>query len=177
MKNVIAAVLILALSACGWHLRGSTAGGDKLAMTNALELVIESKDNHTPLTDALRQSLKAFNITEVNKPSASSLTLSLEAEVMDKRTAGVGSDALTSAYEIILTVDYAVSNQAGVITPLNTRARVSRSYDYNVNNANSAAREEELVLREMRRELAQTILRRTKTLSVKTPSSKTTTTN
>lgn len=167
MKKIIACVLILALSACGWHLRGSTASGDKLAMNKPLNLVINSEDNHTPLTDALRQSLKAFNITEVNSPDKGSLTLSLQAEVMDKRTAGVGSDALTSAYEIILTVDYAVSNQAGVITPLNTRARVSRSYDYNVNNANSAAREEELVLREMRRELAQTILRRTKTLSTK----------
>nr|WP_324256877.1 LPS assembly lipoprotein LptE [Cellvibrio fontiphilus] len=173
MQKIIASLLILTLSACGWHLRGSTTNGDKLAMTTPLNLVITSEDNHTPLTDALRQSLQPFNITEINSPTADSLTLSLQAEIMDKRTAGVGSNALTSAYEIILTVDYAVSNQAGVITPLNTRARVSRSYDYNVNNANSAAREEELVLREMRRELAQTILRRTKTLSAKpSPSTK-----
>lgn len=87
---------------------------------------------------------------------------------MDKRTAGVGSDALTSAYEIILSMDYVVSNTEGVITPLNTRARISRTYNYDVNNANSAAQEEKLVLQEMRSELAQTILRRTKTLSVKT---------
>ena len=168
MKKIIVSLLILTLSACGWHLRGSTAGGDKLAMTKPLDLVITAEDNHTPLMDAVRQSLNSFNINETKTTTANSLTLSLQEEVMDKRTAGVGSDALTSAYEIILTIDYAVSNHEGVITPLNTRARISRTYNYDVNNANSATQEEELVLLEMRRELAQTILRRTKTLSAKT---------
>ena len=168
MKKIIVSLLVLTLTACGWHLRGSTAGGDKLAMTTPLDLVIDAEDNHSPLMDALRQSLNSFNINEVKSTTANSLTLTLGAEIMDKRTAGVGSDALTSAYEIILSMDYVVSNTEGVITPLNTRARISRTYNYDVNNANSATQEEKLVLQEMRSELAQTILRRTKTLSVKT---------
>ncbi len=94
----------------------------------------------------------------------------LDRELLDKRTAGVGSDALTSAYEIILRVEYSISNANGIITPLDTSARTSRTYNYNVNNANSAAQEEELVLREMRRELANTILRRVKNLSAKATS-------
>jgi LPS-assembly lipoprotein len=167
MKKIIASLLVLTLSACGWHLRGSATGEDKLAMTTPLDLVIVTKDDHSPLINALRQSLRGYKITELGTANATSLTLNLSREVLDKRTAGVGSDALTSAYEIILRVDYSISNASGVITPLDTSARTSRTYNYNVNNANGAAQEEELVLREMRRELANTILRRVKNLSAK----------
>lgn len=167
MKQIIASLLILSLSACGWHLRGSAASGDKLAMTAPLELVISSTDDHSPLMNSMRQLFPAYKINELTSPTSTSLTLNMEREVMDKRTAGVGSDALTSAYEIILSVDYRVSNAQGILTPRNTSARISRTYNYNVNNANGAAQEEELVLREMRRELASSILRRVKNISAK----------
>ncbi|WP_062064500.1 LPS-assembly lipoprotein LptE [Cellvibrio sp. OA-2007] len=169
MKKIIVSLLVLSLSACGWHLRGSATGEDKLAMTSPLDLVIATKDDHSPLINALRQSLPGYKINELTSATANTLTLNLSREVLDKRTAGVGSDALTSAYEIILRVDYSVSNAQGVITPRDTNARISRTYNYNVNNANGAAQEEELVLREMRRELANSILRRVKNLSVKAP--------
>lgn len=165
MQKIIASLLIIALSACGWHLRGSTAGGDKLAMNQPLLLTIDAKDDYTPFLDALRQSLSVFNITENTQGDNTALTLTLGEELMDKRTAGVGSDALTSAYEITLTLDYALRNAEGEITPPDTRARLSRTYNYDVNAANSAVQEEELVLQEMRRELAQSILRRTKILA------------
>ncbi len=168
MKKIIVSLLVLTLSACGWHLRGSATGEDKLAMTTPLDLVVVTKDDHSPLINALRQSFPGYKINELTTATANSLTLNLNREILDKRTAGVGSDALTSAYEIILRVDYSISNARGVITPPDTSARISRTYNYNVNNANSAAQEEELVLREMRRELAQTILRRAKNLSAKT---------
>ena len=175
MKKIIASLLILSLSACGWHLRGSASGSDKLAMTQPLNLIIESSDNHSQLVNALRQALPGYKITEVEKGSANTLTLDIDREQLDKRTAGVGSDALTSAYEIILRVPFTLSNNNGVITPKDTNANVTRTYNYNVNNANSAAQEEELVLREMRRELAQTILRRVKSIAAKqsTPTSST----
>lgn len=167
MKKIIVSLLVLTLSACGWHLRGSAAGENKLAMTTPLDLVIITKDDHSPLVNALRQLLPSYKINELDVVTTSALTLDLSREVLDKRTAGVGSDALTSAYEIILRVDYSISNTNGVITPIDTSARTTRTYNYNVNNANSAAQEEELVLREMRRELANIILRRLKNLSAK----------
>ena len=167
MKKIMVSLLVLTLSACGWHLRGSATGDDKLAMTTPLDVVIVTKDDHSPLINALRQSFRGYKINELTTANANSLTLNLDREILDKRTAGVGSDALTSAYEIILRVDYTISNASGVISPRDTSARISRTYNYNVNNANSAAQEEELVLREMRRELAQTILRRVKNLGAK----------
>lgn len=173
MKKIIAGLIILSLSACGWHLRGSASGSDKLAMTQPLNLIISSSDNHSQLVNTIRQALPSYKITEVTTNATQSLTLDIGREKLDKRTAGVGSDALTSAYEIILQVPYSLSGAAGEITPKDTVATMTRSYNYNVNNANSATQEEELVLREMRRELAQTILRRVKNLAARQPSSTT----
>ena len=171
MKKIIASLLILSLSACGWHLRGSASGSDKLAMTQPLDLVIESEDNHSQLVNALRQALPGYKITEVTQPAAA-LVLDVGSEKLDKRTAGVGSDALTSAYEIILRVPFSLSNAAGEITPEDTSVNITRTYNYNVNNANSATQEEELVVREMRREAVQTILRRVKNLAAKQTANK-----
>jgi LPS-assembly lipoprotein len=166
MKKIIASLLVLSLSACGWHLRGSMAGEDKLAMTAPLDLVINAKDDHSPLVNSLRESLPGYKINELTAANANSLTLNLGSEMLDRRTAGVGSDALTSAYELTLRVEYSINNASGgIITPRDTNARISRTYNYNVNNANGAAQEEELVLQEMRRELAQSVLRRLKKLS------------
>jgi LPS-assembly lipoprotein len=166
MKKIIVSLLVLSLSACGWHLRGSMTGEDKLAMTAPLDLVINAKDNHSPLVNSLRESLPGYKINELTTANANSLTLNLGSELLDRRTAGVGSDALTSAYELTLRVDYSIDNASGsTITPRDTNARISRTYNYNVNNANGAAQEEELVLQEMRRELAQSVLRRLKKLS------------
>lgn len=167
MKSIIASVLVITLSACGWHLRGSTSGDDKLAMTAPMDLVIVASDDHSPLVNSLRESLRSYKINEVTTATGTTLTLNLGVEKLDRRTAGVGSDALTSAYEMIMTLDYSVSNAEGVITPLDTSARTSRTYNYNVNNANSAEQEEELTLIEMRRDLAQTILRRVKNINAR----------
>lgn len=171
MKKIIAGLLILSLSACGWHLRGSASGSDKLAMTQPLDLIIKSSDDHSQLVNTLRQALPSYKITEVDAGSSTTLELNIGREELDKRTAGVGSDALTSAYEIILRVPFDLTGRNGPLTPKDTSASITRTYNYNVNNANSAAQEEELVLREMRRELAQTILRRVKNLAARNNSS------
>lgn len=166
MNKIIVSLLVLTLSACGWHLRGSMAGEDKLAMTAPMDLVINAKDDHSPLVNALRESLPGYKINELTAVNTTAFTLNLGSEILDRRTAGVGSDALTSAYELTLRVEYSINNASGgTITPRDTNARISRTYNYNVNNANGAAQEEELVLREMRRELAQSVLRRLKRLS------------
>jgi LPS-assembly lipoprotein len=64
-------------------------------------------------------------------------------------------------------VDYQILQGASSLTPINTSASLARTYNYNVKNANGATQEEALILREMRRELAQQLLRRLKVLSQK----------
>jgi LPS-assembly lipoprotein len=174
MKTLFVALLVaLITSACGWHLRGSVAGQDKLSLTKPISLLISTKDDHSPLINSLRQALPSYNITEVSELKSADYHLDIGLESLDKRTAGVGSDALTSAYEIILEVSYSITRDGKRLTAFDTKAGLTRTYNYNVNNANGAAQEEALIMREMRRELAQQLLRRLKALSSKTATSAT----
>ncbi len=164
MKKIIASLLMLSLCACGWHLRGSEAVGDVSAYNQPLELVIVSVDRHDALMNALRQQLHTYNITEVSV-GKSAYILDMKELKMDRRAAGVGSDALVSVYELFLFVDYQIRSADKALTNPNNRGSISRTYNFEVNQANYSEQEEALILREMHRDLAQQILRRLKVLA------------
>jgi LPS-assembly lipoprotein len=167
MKKTLIIFLVFTLSACGWHLRGSETADGSSAYNKPLNLVITSTDNHGPLMNSLRQSLHSYNITEVSSGVADAFKLDLKELKLDKRAAGVGSDALVNVYELILYVDYQISSPEKTLTSPNTRGSVSRTYNFEVNQANFSEQEEALIMREMHRDLAQQILRRLKVLGNK----------
>ncbi len=159
-------VLSLCLSACGWHLRGSVADDGSSAYNAPLNVIFTSTDDHGPLMNALRLQLHTYNLTEV-KEATNAYTVNLEEVSLDKRAAGVGNDALVNAYELILSVNYQISSPDKLLTEANTRGSISRTYNFDVNQANYSEQEEALILREMHRDLAQQILRRLKVLASK----------
>jgi LPS-assembly lipoprotein len=160
MKKSLILFCIFLLTACGWHLRGSNPQlSSKMEWVN---ISITADDEHTALFTYLRPLLDIYRLKEVADDTATT-NLQIQKLLLDKRTAGVGADALTSAYELTLSVEYRLVKEVQSTDKM-TRASVTRTYNYNLNNANGAAQEEALILREMHRELAQQILRRTRLL-------------
>jgi LPS-assembly lipoprotein len=158
MKKTLVLFCIFLLTACGWHLRGNDP---KLSLKlEWVNIAISADDEHTTLFTYLLPALDTYRIKE---SSSSSHHLQIQKLLLDRRTAGVGADALTSAYELTLSVEYRLGSDVQSADKY-TRANVTRTYNYNLNNANGAAQEEALILREMHRELAQQILRRTRIL-------------
>lgn len=156
MKNIIGILLIVSItSACGWQLRGSSNLPDSLT-----SLYVSAEDAHGPLITEIKQLLKSNKVTVADASGAAPYTLAIVEETNDRRTAGVGSDALTSAYELILAVDYEIRSSAGAPLAPATTATTSRTYNYSAGNASSAIQEEAILLREMRRDIAQQMLRR-----------------
>lgn len=165
MKKIIACLLITGLvSACGWHLRGSSS-----LPSNIDSIFLSAQDAHGPLISEVRQILKASKVAEATEASAAPYSLIIVEERDDRRTAGVGSDALTSAYQIILSVGYEIRDSNGQLLAPQTTATNTRTYDYSAGNASSAAQEEALLLREMRRDIAQQMLRRLQAVSLNNP--------
>lgn len=158
MKKSLIIFCIFLLSACGWHLRGSDPKfSSKMEWVN---IAISADDEHTALFTYLLPALDTYRLKE---STSSSHQLQIQKLFLDRRTAGVGADALTSAYELTLSVEYRLVSDVQSADKY-SRASVTRTYNYNLNNANGAAQEEALILREMHRELAQQILRRTRIL-------------
>jgi LPS-assembly lipoprotein len=170
MKKFIAGLLMISLlGGCGWQLRGSSA-----TTTSKLDSVyISSEDNHGPFVTQLLQSLRSDKIAVVDSSDKAALSLYLLDERHDRRTAAVGSDALTSAYELTIMVEYEIRTPAGQVirSPtinLPNTASVTRTFNYSAGSATSGAREEALVLGEMRRELARALIRRLNAIAEQT---------
>jgi LPS-assembly lipoprotein len=153
MYKLIASLLIASLlCACGWHLRGSTPVSKSIYLS--------SEDNYSPVRLELEQLMAIHGITLAASPAESDLQLHIEEEIADRRTAAVGADALTSAYELFLTVHYQMRSPEGLPVSDQSTALVTRIFNYTAEGASSGAQEEALLLEEMRRELAQMLLRR-----------------
>jgi len=166
MKTLLASLLILSLAACGWHMRGSVSADGSGVYNAPLKVNFTSTDDHGPLMNALRQQLHTYSLTEVSSAKGA-YALTLDEVNLDKRAAGVGNDALVNAYELILSVNYQISSPDKVLTDPNTRGSISRTYNFDVNQANFSEQEESLILREMYRDLAAQLLRRLKVLAGK----------
>lgn len=165
MKKMIVFVLIAnLLSACGWQLRGATS-----LPADMTSLYVTAEDAHGALITEIKQLLKANKVTAAKNSSDAPYTLAIVEETNDRRTAGVGSDALTSAYEVILSVDYEIRNSAGELLAPMTTATNTRSYNFSAGNASSASQEEAILLREMRRDIALQMLRRLQTVAKNKP--------
>ena len=158
--NNAASVLLLTLllsllNACGWHLRGS-------GMSNSAPeaIYLDASAPHGAFASTLRQRLQTAGTTLLDQQQDAPLRLVIGDETLLRRTASVSTDALASEYELLLSVEYRLTDESGTnLIPL-AKAQTSGSYSFNRNAVIATAEEERLILAEMRRTLANTILRR-----------------
>lgn len=161
MYKLIASLLIASLlGACGWQLRGSSPVGHNLK-----SIYLTSEDNYSPVRLELEQLLAIHDIALAKTASESDMQLHILEEIADRRTAAVGVDALTSAYELFLSVHYEMRSPEGAPVSNLGSALATRIFNYTAEGASSGAQEEALLQEEMRRELAQTLLRRLAAIS------------
>jgi len=168
MKKIIAlAFMVVSISACGWHIRGSVELPKQLS-----NLYISATDSKGALITDLRQLLKTNRVTLVDNAADANYSLDILEETKDRRTAGVGGDEVTSAYEITLKANYEIrlknNNQVTKGSAISVR-----NFNYNTAAINSATQEELLLDQEMRRDLAQQILRRLSATVANPPSDNT----
>lgn len=151
---VILLTLLMLVTACGWQLRGTVALS---SLTDTLH--ITGQDAYGPLLTELRNRLQADDLTLTDSPSEARYTLDIVQEQTEKRVAALGSDALASAYELTLSAHFNVLDSRGMPIATRLTSRITRSYNASAASAGSSSQEELLLLREMREELAQQILR------------------
>ncbi len=151
-KFCLTLTLLALLTGCGWQLRGSLM--PPLEIDN---IRIVSAEQHTDLLRELEDALLNQDIKVVE--SNADYTLALGEEELRRRTVGVGADSLAAAFELRLSIDYQVFNGEGTLISAQEQASITRSYD--ASDTTGLEREQDLLLADMRRDLAQQILRRT----------------
>lgn len=150
LRPAVAGALALALAACGFQLRGSYHVPDFLTAVT-LKLPAGSQDLGTELRLALERKDIAAGGGDVQ--------LEIVRERLTRQTSSVDSSARAAEYILVYTVDFRVNSTDGrAIGPVQSLI-LRRSYQYSTTNVVGKSTEEETLVRELRADAAQQIVR------------------
>ncbi|MBV1930508.1 MAG: hypothetical protein KUG71_02225 [Porticoccaceae bacterium] len=163
-KNAISlsliAVLLLATTACGWHLRG-TAGNT----VSFKRIHISAANLHSDLVRQLQRQLEASDVEVVESATDAIYSLVIVKEDSKRRTATVSASARVSERSLTEWAEFLVLNrEGGSVIPL-TKVTVERVFEYDENNVLATNDEAQMLKREMRSELARQIYNRLRQLN------------
>jgi LPS-assembly lipoprotein len=151
--------LILLLGGCGFTLRGTV---DLPAALQTMQL--ESPAPDSELVREVRRMLRNNDVTLTEEPVATTYRLGIGSEQSSERVLSVNANARAGEYELTSSVAVQLRRGTEVLGP--ETLSVSRVYLTDPENAVAKNEEAELIRTEMRRELAQQILRRLQSLQL-----------
>ncbi|MCW8195054.1 hypothetical protein F6455_09675 [Proteobacteria bacterium 005FR1] len=150
----------LLLTACGWHLRGT------VTLPEGLDSVHLNNLSDAQLLGRTLEQLLVANGVELSRPASAQLTINLIDYEEDRRVVAIGDNTLVTEYELIATADFSVEDSEGGIILPPSDVSVIRSYQFDQDNVLGMEEEQQLILTEMRREIAQSIVRRLRFLNL-----------
>lgn len=150
--RTLALAILLALSACGFHLRESKALSDKLALVR-----IESADPFSMLPQALARALADRGSKVAAEQSASVLKILRDEAVTEPLT--IGEAARVQEYRVVLRVEFELRAADGGVLLEKTQIERKRDYRFDETQALGAAAEDERVRDELRREQVYALMR------------------
>lgn len=162
-KNAISlaliAVLLLASTACGWHLRGAV--GNTVSFKR---IHISAANLHSDLVEQLKRQLEASDVEVVASATDAIYSLVIVKEDGKHRTATVSASARVSERSLTEWAEFMVLNQKGGSVIPRTKVMVERVFEYDENNVLATDDEAQMLKREMRSELARQIYNRLRQL-------------
>lgn len=154
--RIAAALLILALLAgCGFQLRGSASLPTEMATT-----WLKPADPTSPFTRELELLLRANGVTLAEQPGDGAAELHILTERITRRALSISGDARVREFELVFELRFSLRDAAGEVILGPESLRLERDFQFDEQEILGAANEEELIREEMRRNMAQTLIRR-----------------
>ena len=156
----VTVILTLLLSGCGYHLRGHHPDGEFVLK----QLNIKGASRYDDIAANVRQLATAHNIELTNKAEWSIL---LGAEEMENWQASTPQSLTTIEYYIRLKVELTIQNKDITYNPIMLMEETI--FQDNANVSSSKNNERDLIIGELRRKLAQDVLRRVEHIAANPP--------
>ena len=153
MRRLLTLMLLgLTLSGCGFKLKGSYQLPEQLH-----HLVLTSPDEYGQLTQLLKSRLKRYQV-EIASPGNTKLpVLSLGKDKLERGTLSLFSTGQVAEYELIYSVNYQLGQPGD--EPQSFKVEIRRDYLDDPQTAQAKSREMALLLKEMRIQAADQIVR------------------
>lgn len=155
MLRIFVLMIVITLSACGFHLRGP------LPLAPAMkELYLKSPDPYGILARGLTQYLKSSGIHLVQKPQDANLILELGPEQMSQQLLSVGGTQQTRQYNLILSVTFQILDKHGKVLLSTQTLTESRTIPIQSNQILAGSNEANSLYNQMRASIIYAIMTR-----------------
>jgi LPS-assembly lipoprotein len=160
MKSVLSKTIILTcvvlIASCGFRLRGS--GESYLLSQQLANLELTGSNINSELMYMVQNNLASSGIV-VNTDENSLYTLIVIDQGINERNTTFGADARTTEKAVKAKAQFTLKSTDGEFIYGPHDLENERTYNYDVSSVNSANREKDLIIAELRRNLADQILR------------------
>jgi LPS-assembly lipoprotein len=147
---------VLALSACGFQLRGN--GGQSSIPFKTIYLGVAE---NSPLGVELKRNLRGNGETQVvSDPKLAEAVLELLSETRDKTISSLNTQGRIREYSLFYRLRFRVKDNAGKELLAPTEIALKRDISFNESQVIAKEKEEDLLYRDMQTDLVQQILRR-----------------
>ena len=148
--------LLMCLAGCGFQLKGSDAASSSVKL-EGITLQLISSQHRSELTREVSRALSATGLMLLEEGDAM-LTLVLQPEQFMRRNVSLTAQTRAAELELTLSADFTLNQQAS--DPIDARATVTRQMLNDPRNVVGKTEEIRLLREEMRRDLADQIVRR-----------------
>ncbi len=157
MKRIIfASVLLVGLTACGFHPRGSYPISDSVGAIR-----VTNNDSYSALTDGLQTAVDRANANKTTADAgAGAAILKVHAEKWMNSPLSIDESAQVREYITRYKVDFDLTAADGTVLLEKQAIELSREYTYDINVAIGNPAEQEVIQRELRRDMQAAIIRR-----------------
>jgi LPS-assembly lipoprotein len=156
---LVPCILYLILSGCGFHLRGTSSVALPPELST-LRVTMGGK-GYPPLLVEVRNALLALgNVRLTDDVSASVPVLRLHSESSASQVLAIDGSGRISAYLLNYRVDYSLIGADKKPLLQNQSVKLQREYGFDRLNVLASEKQSEFLQNEMRRDVAQQILRR-----------------
>jgi LPS-assembly lipoprotein len=146
---------VLALAACGFHLRGEIT-----LAPNLKRVYVSSSDPYGPLKRNVEGALKRAGATIEAAPGPDIAAIKMTGVGVSTVVGSVGANARVNEFNMVYHVDLEVSDSAGKTVLEKQPIEQTRSFTFDQTQAVGTGAEQDQIRREMERDMAQAVTRR-----------------
>jgi LPS-assembly lipoprotein len=157
-KKILLFICLLNLTACGFHLRGTTATIPESSPIRVLYL--QTPDPYGQLSRNLRQYLKMSGITLTKTPQEAKTILTILSEEESQQLLSVSGTQQTRQYNLVLTVTFELSDPKNNLLLVPQKARQSRTLTIQSNQVLAGSNESANLYHQMRKAIVPSIVNR-----------------
>ncbi len=154
-RRLVAALLVLPLASCGYHLRGSTPDSQL-----AFESIYLDAPSGTPLERDLRTSIRSQRTAKlIDDPKAAAIVLRVLSDRQERKVLTLNSQGQVREYSLTYRIRYEVAdrNNKKLLAP--TEIALQTILSYSESQVLAKEQEERLIFDDLRRDAVSQMMR------------------